>query len=374
MVNYLYRSTRKTIAMISTRILYLFLLLFLNLTTLAQKNVNDKTITIIGRVKGDTNGYNQIYYYKNDVKVDSVTIKDGQFKITLPYNGLITWALYTQYERKTTKSYRPFPLVIDQPGIITVDMNMEQGFFGSKIYGAKTTALLADFYTRRDELYRRVRALDPKLKDSVRKAGLADLCLDFVKNNPTEFASAYVLRTSGKSAMSLAQLEKGFSYLSPKLKKSEEGERTAAFINGLKSLRIGKTVKNFVLNNPEGKPVDFAQFKGKYVWIDFWASWCVPCKKAFPYMRELYEKYKGEEFEILGISTDATKESWLKILDQIKNPWPQVWDAKNIAAEFTVTAFPTSFLIDPEGKVIVKEVGFEPQGAIERKLGEIFGK
>jgi thiol-disulfide isomerase/thioredoxin len=198
--------------------------------------------------------------------------------------------------------------------------------------------------------------------------------LDFVKNNPTEFASAYVLRTSGKSAMSLAQLEKGFSYLSPKLKKSEEGERTAAFINGLKSLRIGKTVKNFVLNNPEGKPVDFAQFKGKYVWIDFWASWCVPCKKAFPYMRELYEKYKGEEFEILGISTDATKESWLKILDQIKNPWPQVWDAKNIAAEFTVTAFPTSFLIDPEGKVIVKEVGFEPQGAIERKLGEIFGK
>ncbi|WP_316839454.1 TlpA disulfide reductase family protein [Pedobacter gandavensis] len=334
----------------------------------------EKNITIIGHVKGDTKLYPRIYYYSKQVKLDSVEIVRGQFKITLPYQDRTTWFFYTQYERKTRKSYRPFPLLIDQPGTIKMDFNIEQGFYSSKLKGNKTSVLYADFFTKREELYALSKSKGPGIRDSARKAWVAQWCDDFVAKNANEFVSAYVLSTTGKSAMTLGQLEKSFVDLSPVLQQTNEGLSVAAFIRGMRQTGIGKPVKSFVLNDPEGKAVDFAQFKGKYVWVDFWASWCGPCKKSFPYMRGLYEKYRGPQFEILGISADATIDPWLKILEQIKNPWPQVWDSGNIASEFTVTAYPTSFLIDPEGRIILKEVGFEPNGPIERKLKEIFGK
>ena len=91
-------------------------------------------------------------------------------------------------------------------------------------------------------------------------------------------------------------------------------------------------------------------------------------------MKELYAKYKSDQFEIVGISTDATKAPWLKAVDEFKNPWPQIWDTKTVADQFAVDAYPTSFLIGPDGKIILKEVGFEPGGAIEKKLDELFGK
>lgn len=345
----------------------------MSMTLSAQKPAG-KNITIIGHVKGDTKAYPQIYYYSRNVKPDSVQIKGGQFKIILPYNGRSTWFFYTQYERKTKKSYRPFPMLIDQPGVIQVDFNIENGFYSTTLKGDKTARLYAEFFTKKDQLSFLSKAESPQLRDSIRKSRVAKWCADFVESNPDEFVSAYVLSTSGKSFMTMEQLEKSFSKLSPQLQQSNEGQKVAVFIGGMKQIGSGKPIKNFVLNDPEGKPIDFSKFKGKYVWIDFWASWCGPCKKAFPHMLGLYEKYRGPKFEILGVSTDSTIDPWLNILTQIKNPWPQVWDSKNIASEFTVTAFPTSFLIDPDGRILLKEIGFEPNGAMERKLKEIFGK
>ncbi len=91
-------------------------------------------------------------------------------------------------------------------------------------------------------------------------------------------------------------------------------------------------------------------------------------------MKELYQRYKDKGLEILGISADAKIEPWLKILPSLQNPWVQVWDNKNIMYEFAITAFPTSFLVGPDGRILIKEVGYEPNGSspIDKKLIELF--
>jgi thiol-disulfide isomerase/thioredoxin len=138
---------------------------------------------------------------------------------------------------------------------------------------------------------------------------------------------------------------------------------------------VGNQVADFSLPDPAGKNVNFSDFKGKYVLVDFWASWCVPCRQSFPHMREMYKKYKSSQFEIYNISIDEDKAAWLKAVKEEKNPWPQSLDNQNINQKgFAVTGVPASFLIDPQGKIIAREVGFEPggDGVIEKKLKEIF--
>jgi thiol-disulfide isomerase/thioredoxin len=130
-----------------------------------------------------------------------------------------------------------------------------------------------------------------------------------------------------------------------------------------------------VLPDPKGTDVNFADLKGKYVLIYFWASWCVPCRRSFPHMREVYKKYKSDKFEIYSVSIDEDKSAWLKAVKEENNPWLQSLDTKNISQKgFAVTGVPSTFLIDPQGKIIAKEVGFDPEGGseIEKKIEEVF--
>ncbi len=363
------------------------LFLLLPVVGFAQTN-KDETVTIMGNVTGNTKGYNNIYFYSAGVKSDSAAIIDGQFKITVPFKDVYIQLVYTQYEAKTKGGYRPFPILIDQPGTITIaDMDIEEGFSSAKLGGEPTAVTFQSFSTQQRDAYVKLNKLvrhymeSIKLtesvdhyRDSMGKQLLTPIIIDFVKQNPNSFASAYVLGGTARSYLDVKQMEKAFSYLSPEMKKSAEGKKVSAYIEGMNNAGVGNQAKAFVLNDPEGRPVSFEQYKGKYVWVDFWASWCVPCKKAFPHMNEIYTKYKGDKFEIVGISADATKDPWLKAVNEIKNPWPQLWDNKAVTDAFAVKAFPTSFLIDPNGKIILREEGFEPNGALEKKLDELFGK
>jgi thiol-disulfide isomerase/thioredoxin len=208
--------------------------------------------------------------------------------------------------------------------------------------------------------------------DSLFKKNMSPVILKFVKSNADLEVAGAVLKGMGRM-LPLDELNKGYLLLSDRMKKSADGQSMASYIAGLKNAKVGLKVTNFVLTSAEGKQFNFEQLKGKYVWIDFWASWCGPCKQAFPYMRELYSKYKGKNLEILAISADSNKEPWLEAVKEFNNPWPQVWDNKNVANQFAVSAFPTSFLIGPDGTILIKEVGFERGGAFESKLKELFG-
>ncbi|WEK17522.1 MAG: TlpA disulfide reductase family protein [Candidatus Pedobacter colombiensis] len=138
------------------------------------------------------------------------------------------------------------------------------------------------------------------------------------------------------------------------------------------SLKTGSEIPTIVYNNPDGKPVDVKSFKGKYVLIDFWASWCGPCRKAIPEIKTLYSQYKEKGFDVLSVSIDTDNAAWRKAMSEEDMPWTQVLspDKNKTLADFMIMGVPTLFLVDKEGKIVEKYTGFSAK--LKTQLEDIF--
>lgn len=136
----------------------------------------------------------------------------------------------------------------------------------------------------------------------------------------------------------------------------------------------GEDVPEISLPTPDGEVLNLSDLRGKYVMIDFWASWCKPCRVENPNVVRVYNKYKDQGFEILGVSLDRDRNSWLQAIENDKLTWKHVSDLKfwqsEAAQSYGINAIPYTVLLDQQGKVIAENL----RGAsLEAKLGEIFG-
>jgi peroxiredoxin len=135
---------------------------------------------------------------------------------------------------------------------------------------------------------------------------------------------------------------------------------------------IGSMAPDFTQNDTAGHPVQLSSFRGQYVLIDFWASWCRPCRKENPHVVEAFHRFKDKGFTVMGISLDKTKEEWIAAIGKDSLTWTQVSDLKgwnNVVAEtYGVRRIPGNFLLDPEGKIIATNLR---GNALQNKLEEI---
>ena len=138
------------------------------------------------------------------------------------------------------------------------------------------------------------------------------------------------------------------------------------------ALKTGSQIPPIVYNDPNGKPVDIKSYKGKYVLIDFWASWCGPCRKAIPEVKTLYTQYKEKGFEVLSISVDTDNAAWRRAMSEEAMPWTQVLspDKNKTLADFMIIGIPTLYLIDRDGKIVEKYTGFSQK--LKTQLATIF--
>ena len=141
----------------------------------------------------------------------------------------------------------------------------------------------------------------------------------------------------------------------------------------LSKTKIGNLAPDFTMNNIDGNPVSLGSLKGKVVLIDFWASWCGPCRRANPEIVMLYEKYKNHNFEILGVSFDKNREKWLEAIKSDNLTWLHVSDLQgwnNAAGKiYGINSIPHSILIDDKGLILGNRMSFEE---LEQKLKQLF--
>lgn len=196
---------------------------------------------------------------------------------------------------------------------------------------------------------------------------------NFVKTHPKSAVSGYVIYNDlGNPAIPLTEVEEALGYLDKSIENTKFVKLATKRVNDARGTTVGYTATDFAQTTPDGKKVKLSDLRGKYVLLDFWASWCRPCRMENPNVVAAYNKYKNKGFTVLGVSLDQNRDPWLAAIKQDNLTWTNVSDLKGWGNEvgrlYGVTGIPQNFLIDKEGKIIAKDLRGP---ALEAKLAEV---
>jgi thiol-disulfide isomerase/thioredoxin len=373
--------------------LILFVVLSWPLCILAQQG----DFTISGKV-GRLNAPAMVFfsYYAGDGSIqDSALLVNGQFA----FSGHVNMPVKATLTLRHPPSGRPvasdyIQLYLENGKLlVTSDDSIHKAIItGGPVNTSyqRLQKMRAPVNRSRDSLYAAYYALSAEARKAdgfmaaynARNAAIRaedqQVSLAFIRENPGSPVSVDVLENyAGMFPPDLNHVDSLFHTLSAGVRKSAKGKAYNTLIVNWKRTAIGALAPVFIQNDTLGRPVSLAGFRGKYVLIDFWASWCGPCRAENPNVVKVYNKYKDRDFTILSVSLDRAnaRDSWLKAIRQDNLTWTHVSDLKfwdNEAARlYAVRGIPQNFLIDPKGKIVAKNLR---GGELEKELEKYLSK
>ncbi len=318
------------------------------------------------------------------VKVDSTTLKDGKFEFT----GKVDYPEMVYL--RIGNSRNMINLYVENNDIdIESDVS---NLAGTNVKGSKTHADLVAFQQAMkpfDEKsqdivarYREAAARNDqekvnelmkeyeKLSDEQNEAIEA-----FIKKHNDSYLTPFIIRRYLVFDLDGNELSALLEPIAEDVRVTDDYKKLAERAETLKRVAIGEPAVDFTLNDPDGNPIALSSFRGKYLLVDFWASWCKPCRMENPNVVKTYNDYKDKGFEILGVSFDEDKTKWVDAIEADHLTWSQVSDLKGwkskAAGLYAVNSIPHTVLIDPDGIIIAKNLRGD---SLRERLVELIDK